>query len=120
MEKYRNTIPEIISSVAEKYEPRVYRELEDKYLVLVKNILENKEKYTRPSAMQERPRNSHPSAPSRPEVRRFTLENVIQPQVVEPKKDLQVETVVTVTKDKEREIKTADSYLEEKIIDSED
>jgi hypothetical protein len=28
MEKYRTTIPDIIASVAEKYEPRVYKELE--------------------------------------------------------------------------------------------
>jgi hypothetical protein len=27
MEKYRTTVPEIVASVAEKYEPSVYREL---------------------------------------------------------------------------------------------
>ena len=38
---------DIIGSVAEKYEPRVYKEMEEKYLVFVKVLLENREKYTR-------------------------------------------------------------------------
>lgn len=56
MEKYRSTIPEIISSVAEKYEPRVYKELEEKYLLLIKVLLENKEKYMRAAPLQDRPK----------------------------------------------------------------
>lgn len=47
MEKYRSNITDIIASVAEKYEPRVYKEMEEKYLVFVKVLLENLEKYTR-------------------------------------------------------------------------
>ena len=31
MEKHRSTIPEIISSVSAKYEPRVYKEIEERY-----------------------------------------------------------------------------------------
>lgn len=53
MEKYRSTIKEIIASVAEKYEPRVYREQEEKYMLLVKNILENQRKYIRTSSVNE-------------------------------------------------------------------
>lgn len=53
MEKYRTTIPDIISSVAERYEPRVYEEQSQKYLVNIKNILENQGKYIRTSPAQE-------------------------------------------------------------------
>lgn len=47
MEKYRTTIPDIISSVAEKYEPSIYQELSNRYLVLVKMLLDNMDKYKR-------------------------------------------------------------------------
>jgi hypothetical protein len=47
MEKYRQTIPEIISSVAEKYEPTLYKEQTQKYMVLIKILLENVQKYRR-------------------------------------------------------------------------
>lgn len=47
MEKYRSTIPEIIASVSEKYEPSVYREHSHKYMTLIKGLLDNKEKYKR-------------------------------------------------------------------------
>jgi hypothetical protein len=47
MEKYRNSVPEIVASVAEKYEPSVYRELSQRYQALLKNLLENADKYIR-------------------------------------------------------------------------
>ena len=47
MQKYRSNITDIIATVAEKYEPRVYKELEEKYLVFIKILLENRYKYTR-------------------------------------------------------------------------
>ena len=47
MEKYRHTIPEIIASVADRYQPSVYDEIKQKYLVLIKVLLENKDKYVR-------------------------------------------------------------------------
>lgn len=47
MEKYRSTIADIIASVAGKYEPSVYREMEQKYLVFIKALLQNTHKYTR-------------------------------------------------------------------------
>lgn len=47
MEKYRNSISEIIASVAEKYEPSVYQELSIRYRALIKILLENSEKYIR-------------------------------------------------------------------------
>ena len=39
MERYGNGISEIIAVVAEKYEPRVFRDIEEKYLALIKNLL---------------------------------------------------------------------------------
>jgi len=45
MEKSRNNIPEIISSISEKYEPTVLKEIQARYLILLKVLLENKEKY---------------------------------------------------------------------------
>lgn len=39
MEKYRTTVPDIVASVAEKYEPSVYRELSQRYLALIKTLL---------------------------------------------------------------------------------
>lgn len=50
MEKYRITIDEIISGVAEKYDPRVFEQLEKQYLVLIKGLLENQDRYIRKSA----------------------------------------------------------------------
>jgi hypothetical protein len=49
MEKYRTTIPNIINSVAERYEPSVYTELNLKYRVLIKNLLQNGHMYERTS-----------------------------------------------------------------------
>lgn len=39
MEKYRNTIKDIISSVTEKYEPSVYEDIKEKYTVFIKTLL---------------------------------------------------------------------------------
>lgn len=50
MEKYRNSVPEIVASVAEKYEPSVYQELSKRYRALLKNLLENVDKYIRSPA----------------------------------------------------------------------
>lgn len=44
--------------MAEKYEPRVYKELEGKYLLLIKVLLENKEKYMRAAPLQDRTKNA--------------------------------------------------------------
>ena len=39
MEKYRNTIRDIIASVTEKYEPSVYEEIKEKYTIFIKTLL---------------------------------------------------------------------------------
>jgi hypothetical protein len=36
--------------VAEKYEPRVFKEMEERYMVLIKGLLENQQKYIRTPA----------------------------------------------------------------------
>ncbi len=36
--------------MAEKYEPRVFKEIEEKYMVLIKTLLENQQKYIRTPA----------------------------------------------------------------------
>ncbi len=54
MEKFRSTIADIIASVAGKYEPGVYREMEQKYLVFIKVLLENSQKYTRNAFIEEK------------------------------------------------------------------
>jgi hypothetical protein len=47
MEKYRVTIDEIVASVSEKYEPSLYKQLENRYLALLKTLLDNPDKYLR-------------------------------------------------------------------------
>jgi hypothetical protein len=41
MEKYRNNIPQIIKSVAEKYDPVIFQEITSRYSILIKTLLYN-------------------------------------------------------------------------------
>ena len=47
MEKYRSNVSEIISSVSDKYEPGVFEDIKKKYMVFIKTLLENLDKYIR-------------------------------------------------------------------------
>lgn len=117
MEKYRTTIPDIISSVAERYEPRVYEEQSMKYLVNIKNILENQQKYIRTSSTQEEVKYFYTTFVSKREggMRERKEAREVKGRVVEKEDAVMIEE-----KNKEDRIKTTDSYLPVQLHQEED
>jgi hypothetical protein len=123
MEKYRNTIPEIINSIAEKYEPRVYREQELKYLILIKNLLENQQKYVRTPPSTEEVKYVYtdylPTKINLKQEKKVQLTKVTEVHPGDARgKERELEDVEA--KNKEDRIKTADAYLPERLYMEED
>lgn len=115
MEKYRTTIPDIISSVAERYEPRLYAEQSQKYLVNIKNILENQQKYIRTTSAHEEVKYFYTTFVSKKETGRKERKEGKEVQAKEVEREEVVED-----KNKEDRIRTTDSYLNVQLYQEED
>jgi hypothetical protein len=61
MEKNKKNITDIISSTAEKYEPSVYAEMEERYTGLIKTLLDNADKYIRIPTSSDNQRSKPPN-----------------------------------------------------------
>lgn len=116
MEKYRNTIKDIISSVAERYEPRLYQEQSQKYLVNIKNILENQGKYIRTTSANEEVKYFYTTFVSKKEITKRDKKDG-----KEGKEAKEVERVEVVEeKNKEDRIRTTDSYVNVQVYQDDD
>lgn len=116
MEKYRTTIKDIISSVAERYEPRLYEEQSQKYLINIKNILENQGKYIRTTSANEEVKYFYTTFVSKKETARRDKKDGRQ-----GKEGKEVERVEVVEeKNKEDRIRTTDSYLNVQLYQDDD